>query len=404
MFKLYDYQVKTKNEIVSLLQTTGRCYLSAEERFGKNLTTMSSLIDVGCKNVLFVTVKAAIKGIENDYSLGGFGFKATVINYEAIPKLKGFDFDAIIFDESSKIASYPKATLNTKASYELMKKVKPEYCMLLNATPAVESYSQFFHQFKVMGLFDEYKSFTKWFNVYGIQSRIRVAGGREIESYKLTDEEAVLNTIKPYMVKGTRKEAGFAHSDASFNLHIVELDELSMKAYEAIDKDGIYEDIIADSAVKVMSKLQQITGGFMYNEEGNAKKFGTSKIDYIKNNMKGDKIAIYARYTWEINLIKSILNACSDPYDFKQNKDRLLVQQIKSGSKGIDLSFCDQHWFYSLDFSGETFIQAIARQHNKKRDRAVEVEILHTGLIDYEVFKAVSNKKDFNSQLFRSLK
>lgn len=200
--------------------------------------------------------------------------------------------------------------------------------------------------------------------------------------------------------------AKFDHHETLFTEIKVQPTEQQLQLTKQLLKTKIIFDgeVIADSAVKEMSKTQQISGGFVYSDDSVALPVDCNKVQYILNHSQGDKIAIYAKYTYEIDLLTKHLNAIDDVHKFKTNNSRYLVKQIKSGSKGIDLSFCDQHWFYSLDFSGETFIQATARMHNKKRTKPVEALILTTeGLIDSEIFNTVKNKDNFNTRIYKDM-
>ena len=82
----------------------------------------------------------------------------------------------------------------------------------------------------------------------------------------------------------------------------------------------------------------------------------------------------------------------------------MFISQVKTGAKGIDLHTCDRHIFVSLDFSGEVFSQGINRMHNKKREKPVVAEILHLGLIDEDIAHTVSDKRDFNTALYKRIK
>ena len=70
-------------------------------------------------------------------------FNLWVINYESLHKIDN-DFDFVIIDETHSILPYPKPSLRTKLIKE---KFSNKRILLMSGTPAIESYSQWFHQF-----------------------------------------------------------------------------------------------------------------------------------------------------------------------------------------------------------------------------------------------------------------
>ena len=368
----------------------------AQERFGKTHTVLSALQDIGCKNVLFVTVKNAIKGIQGDYT-GNYNFNLQVINYESVLKFKG-SYDAIVLDECTKISAFPKQSDNYKHIKEVIKDIK--YCVWVNATPHIESYAQLYHQLQVVNFWSE-KTFYLWHKNWGIPAQIRASGGLLVNDYSQTQNDKIEDKVKHLFVTGTREDAGFTQHISEVEEHIVEMPEETQKIYNILKKDKVWGEVIADMPAKEMGKLQQLTGGFVYDELGNSIVVPCLKAKYIKEHSEGKKIAIYAKYTWEVDMLRRFFGASGDAYEFKYNNSRYFVSQVKSGAKGIDLSFCSQHWFYSLDFSGETFTQAIARMHNKKRIEPVVAKVVVTKFIDRDVLKAVRNKDSFNTEVYR---
>ena len=398
MIKLYPHQEIAKAKVIDRLREFKCVYLMAQERFGKTHTILSALQDLDCKNVLFVTVKNAIKGIQNDYT-GNYNFNLQIINYESVLKFKG-SYDAIVLDESSKISSFPKMSLNYKNVKDVFKSSGAKYCVWVNATPHIESYSQIYHQLQVVNFWSE-KTFYQWHKNYGIPAQVRAGGGLLVNDYSQTQNDKVEAKVKHIFVTGTREDANFAQHESIVEEHIVPMPEETQKIYNTLKKDKVWGEVIADLPAKEMTKLQQLTGGFVYDEDGNAIQVPCLKAKYIKEHSEGNKIAVYAKYTWEVDMLRKYLGASGDAYEFKYNHSRYFVSQIKSGAKGIDLSFCSQHWFYSLDFSGEVFTQAIARMHNKKRIDPVIAKVVTTNLIDKDVLKAVKNKDSFNTEIYR---
>ena len=93
--------VVLNNAAIATTATDGFLYLAMEVRTGKTLTALSALdhiVDVN--EMVFVTKKKAIAGIQKDYKALAPKYKCTFINYESLHKLDVSKIDAIVFDEA----------------------------------------------------------------------------------------------------------------------------------------------------------------------------------------------------------------------------------------------------------------------------------------------------------------
>jgi len=206
------------------------------------------------------------------------------------------------------------------------------------------------------------------------------------------------------MITFTRKDAGFKQTDTKVKYIDIKTSKKLKKAYKAMEQDSLYKDIPAETGAARMAKLQQITGGFIYDEDGEPQTISYEKLFWLTANINPDKekVAIYCKYTYEIYLLQRSFGSMGYK-EFKHAKTGVFVAQVKSGAKGIDLSSADKHYFYSLDYSGETFVQGIARQHNKNRKDKVVAHILTVGLIDKDIARVVTQKRKFNLETYRRL-
>ena len=195
MVELYDHQKLMISEAKPILEKFNLVYVAAETRTGKTLSTIFLLKD-DYKRILVLTKKKAISSWESDLELAAAkNFK--VINYEAIHKLKDFDYDVIVLDESHSIGSYPKPSKRAEQIKEIALGKRIVY---LSATPSAETYSQLFHQFWVSSFspFDEV-NFYKWYRNYGEDDSIMIQG-RMIKQYKAAIEELILPMINHLIV------------------------------------------------------------------------------------------------------------------------------------------------------------------------------------------------------------
>ena len=134
--------------------------------------------------------------------------------------------------------------------------------------------------------------------------------------------------------------------------------------------DGKEETILADTPVKLMSKVHQLSNGTIIFESGNAKILDRSKAIFIKNYFAGQKIAIFYFFKAEYELLKSVFedDLTNDLNEFNTTKKHIALQQV-AGSEGISLKKADKLVYYSFGYSGKNYIQGRDRLTTIDRDR-----------------------------------
>jgi archaellin len=81
--------------------------------------------------------------------------------------------------------------------------------------------------------------------------------------------------------------------------------------------------------------------------------------------------------------------------------DKHIALQIVSGREGINLSKADVLVYYNIDFSAVSYWQSRARLQTIGRDVNNIYWIFSKAGIEWQIYKAVSNKKDFTLQTFK---
>jgi hypothetical protein len=179
----------------------------------------------------------------------------------------------------------------------------------------------------------------------------------------------------------------------------VPMKESTYKLAERLRIDKVFfknnHDIIADTEVKLRSKLHQIFSGSVIDEAGEAVCFDKTKAEYIKRNFAGKKIAIFYKYKGEEQIIRSVFpNLTTSPEEFNASSD--------SGREGVNLSTADCLIMFNIDYSAVSYFQARARLQTKDRTEAAKVYWLFAiGGIEQKIYKAVSEKKDYTLNYFR---
>jgi hypothetical protein len=305
MFELRKYQKQGVIDGIAILKKYGILIMAWQVRVGKSHTALE--IGKNYNNVLFVTKKKAISSIEADYKTAGHNYNLTVINYESLHKVKG-SFDLVVADESHGMGAFPKPSKRVKD----LKYFVTKDLILMSGTLMPESNSQIFHQLftSFKSPFREYTNFYKWFNVFGTPGVTYTSYGTA-KCYKTVYYNKIKHFIDPIMITYTQKEAGFSSNVEEIIIN-VPIKESTVKLANRLKKDlvieGKEEVILAETGVKLMSKLHQIYSGTVKFESGKSMVIDYSKVEYIRDNFKGKKLAIFYKFKEELNALKSMLD------------------------------------------------------------------------------------------------
>ena len=410
MIELRGYQEKIAEQGYSKLLKLNMVYLSMEVRTGKTLTALSLANKfTNPKGVLFVTKKKAIKSIENDYELLNPDYNITVINYESLHKVEQ-DFDIVIIDEAHSVGTYPKPSKRYKDLKAILDRNVYTKVIFLSGTPSPESYSQLFHQFRLLNRFSpfrEYANFYKWSKVF-VDVEIRNLGYAKVNDYSGAKKDKIMEVLKDYFISYTQQDAGF---NQTVNEHILEV-EMKPKVYELVKRlkrdlivEGREEVILADTSVKLQNKIHQLCSGTVKFESGNSMTIDNSKGLFIKEHFKGKKIAIFYLFKEEFLLLKNIFpNFTESPEEFNQSNDLVFLGQIRSSREGVNLSSADALIYYNIEFSALSYIQGKDRMTSKERTKDNNVYFIFAkGGIEKHIYKRVSNKLDFTNSYFKKI-
>jgi len=406
MYKLKEHQIEKSKELNEILVDYKIAYLAGEVRSGKTLTALEAARLYGAGKVIVVTKKKAIPSILSDYENFGFDYEIVVINYESLHKLDNYDCDLVIYDESHSLSKFPKPSVRTN----LCKKVffnKP--CILMTGTPAVESYSQYYHQFFVSAYspFSQYTNFYKWAKDF-VEVWERKLPTHSIRVYDRANVEKIDKILKLYMVVMTQQDAGF---EVKINEHYltVKIPWSIRNAVTRLLKNKVIQGetgyIFGDTPAKLQSKVHQLYNGHCIVEDQNGetfnKIFNFYKVDFIRERFKHDKIVIMYYYLNELKMIESVFGEAvtTDIDEFNTTDKSFALQQ--NTTEGINLSKADALVYLNLGFSGKNWIQSRDRMTvQSRKDNNIYIICESNGITE-KILKAVTKKKNFNSRLFK---
>lgn len=405
MIKFRDYQEDIISRGVQCLKANGFVYLAMEVRTGKTLTSLGICAELGAKKVLFLTKKKAISSIVDDFTLLDPSFAMYTINYESIHKIPPTKWDVVVLDEAHGMGAFPKPSKRAKQVRQLIKETGAKV-ILLSGTPSPESFSQLYHQ--VYGIpnnpFARYKNFYRFADDY-VKLKTMKINGYDIKDYK-GGLISILKVMQPYMISQSQVESGFT-SSITEHTHYVDMKpsthSLAKRLSDDLVVEGLEEVLLADTAVKLMSKLHQIYSGTVKFESGKAMTIDDSKAQFIKKQFAGQKIGIFYKFTQELKTLKEVFGdeLCTELDEFNSSDTNSIALQIVSGREGISLRQAKSLVYYNIDFSATSYWQSRDRMTTKERTHNDVYWVFARGGLEDKIYKAVANKKDYTVKHFK---
>lgn len=405
-FTFRDYQTDIISQALEILKTSRFVYLAMEVRTGKTLTSLGIADKLGIKNVLFITKKKAISSIEVDYNTLKPSYDIQIINYESLHTvMNDKKWDLVVCDEAHSMGAYPKPSQRAQLVKQTISRCNP-FVIMLSGTPTPESYSQMYHQ--VYGIpgnpFSESVNFYRFCDKH-VKVRDMKIGGMMVRDYS-NGLESILEVMKPFTLNYTQAEAGFVSEVVEEVLEV----EMKQSTYDMVKRlkrdlviEGKTEIILADTPVKLMMKVHQLCSGTIKFESGNSMIVDDSKAKFIKEHFDGCKIGIFYKFKEELSALEQVFgdSITTDLAEFDAT-DKSIALQIVSGREGISLRKADYLVYYNIDFSATSYWQSKDRMTTKERLKNNVYWIFSKGGIEYDIYKAVTKKKDYTLKHFQN--
>lgn len=376
-----------------------------------------------CKTLLGEK-KQRLKQIDDLIKFPFKALKVAVINYEStwrpeiLEKLKEFDADMVIADESQRIKTYDAA--QSKAMHELGDQAR--YKLILSGTPvqtaAIDIWSQY--RFLDKSVFGD--------NFFKFRGRYAIMGGygnKKIVGYK--DLEGLIKKEHSIAFRVTKDEA-LDLPEQTFETRKIQFNQKEKNLYERIKKDSYAEldgggHITATTVLTRLLRLQQLAGGFLVQDDAQKPQLvSRAKLDALADIIEdyvigsGKKLVIFARFISEVKAIMELAGKVL-PKELKQvaiygdikKEDRgdivkqfqedpntvLFIGQIDTAGTGITLTAADTCVYYSKNFNYATYSQSLSRIHRiGQRNCCTYIDLEIEGTIDELISKALSRKED----------
>lgn len=176
-----------------------------------------------------------------------------------------------------------------------------------------------------------------------------------------------------------------------------------------------------EMAITQITRLQQISGGFLTLDSGEIVQVGREKLDATKSLIEGlnTPIVIFSKFIPEIETLTVELSKMKkhgkplvvksfrdkkmrDTYykDFQDGKIDILILQYKSGSVGLNLQNSSNMILYSHTHDAGQFEQSISRIVRNGQKKTTNIfHILVKDSIDEEVFASVNKKIKYSHKI-----
>lgn len=376
-----------------------------------------------CKTLLGEK-RQRIKQIDDLLKFPFKALKVAVINYEStwrpeiLEKLKEFDADMVIADESQRIKTYDAA--QSKAMHELGDQAR--YKLILSGTPVQTAAIDIWSQYRFLDKTVFGDNFFKFRGRYAIMGGY---GNKKIVGYK--DLEGLIKKEHSIAFRVTKDEA-LDLPEQTFETRKIQFSQKEKNLYERIKKDSYAEldgggHITATTVLTRLLRLQQLAGGFLVQDDAQKPQLvSRAKLDALADIIEdyvigsGKKLVIFARFIAEVKAIMELAGKVL-PKELKQvaiygdikKEDRggivkqfqedpntvLFIGQIDTAGTGITLTAADTCVYYSKNFNYATYSQSLSRIHRiGQRNCCTYIDLEIEGTIDELISKALSRKED----------
>ena len=347
--------------------------------------------------------------------------KTWFVDKERLMRLLNYRPNVVVIDEGHKIKN--PYSRSASAAHTLGQVC--EYAIDLTGTPTGNKKRlDLWSQFKFLNPSILPKTWTEFKQEYAIWGGF---GGFQFKQYK--NEKQFDKLVKPWITvikkKGIEQKTLIPHRiilpDKAKRIY-KEMEEEMIVEVENAKKKGEKKTVIAQIALAKIAKLQQIAGGFLFDNEGEVISIHDAKVEAVRDIADDfresgiDRFVIFARYLPEVEAVVEALSEDKWP-TYKITGERspaerklaeslfnssggVAVCQIATGGVALSFKNCDYEIFYSTDYSHINFTQA---QYRIDRDEVTKPCFYYMlqakGTVDVRIFRSLRENKDVAQEL-----
>lgn len=433
-----NYQLM-KHQAEAIKTCAGReCFAYfMEPGLGKTLTVIHEVQQLPVETIVVICPKSIMsvwyEEIEkfaptNGIDMWGGGYKTgsgkywTIINIDAVNRVKGskntgfelisqllrgFRKTMVVVDESTTIKN-PNSK-RTKAVTELGQLAK--YRRILTGTPVANTPLDIYSQ--MVFLNKDIFPYSK--NFFAFRARYAVMGGyenRQVVGYK--NLEHLAEIVTKHSFQATKAQC-LDLPERTTQIRSVELSTNTWGIYRTLVDELVVElgntEMPIDVAVTKITKLRQLTGGWIKDAEGNVHRVATEKfkeLEALLDECQGQKIIIWTDFVHEILSLQKLHPKALVYYgamntgqrdearhlfeDLNSGHDIIVIQNA-TGSTGLTLNAATVSIFYSNPTYPLHKQQARERNHRIGQKKCItEYELIVKGSIDETIYVSILNR------------
>lgn len=353
-------------------------------------------------------------------------FIFAVITYESVSALRNeiadTNFHMFILDESTKIKN-PKAA-RTKATVEVCKQIPYglELTGLAYLNNPVDLYSQFLALDETVYGSDQWQFSEHYIDWVKAPFGRMMRGLRHVDELKRRAYFIAFSRSKkdcldlPDKTYVTRALPMYDTQKVWYDKLSQEcLEEVAKNDVEEADADTIPQEVNVTNVLTKLEKLQQVTAGFVIKDDGETVWFDSPKYAEICDIVQEstESFIIWARHTEAMkrigqallqrNIVSEELSRYTSTHrrnmaikQFKEGRLRVLVCQLQSESKGLDLT-CQTNSVNAIylenTFSIDDRWQSESRQHRiGMKGTATYIDMVLEDTVDEHVLEILKGK------------
>ncbi len=335
-----------------------------------------------------------------------------VINYESVYRDPFGDYvlselqpDLVVLDESHRIKS-PGGVTSLFCS-RLGKVSKNRMC--LTGTPMPHSPLDIYAQYRFLdpGIFGT--SFNRFKNRYAI-----MGGFHNKQVFGFQNEEELNRLMYSIAYRVTKTEV-LDLPPVTHNPRTCSISSKARGLYSELENEFIAElsegTVTVSNALTKLLRLQQVTSGFVKDDEGQLHNVDTEKqkllADILEDIPQSEPVVVFCRFHHDIDAVKAIAAKTKRRYGELSGRQNdltedstlppdvdLMAVQIQSGGVGIDLTRSCHSVYYSIGFSLGEYEQSLARMDRPGQTRSVRYyHLIAENTVDEAVYAALKKRK-----------
>lgn len=338
--------------------------------------------------------------------------QVVVVNYDSfwMGKLRGEildgQFDAVIFDECHRLKT-PGGKASLFASH-LCKKIPKR--LGLSGTPMPHSPRDIYAQGRAIApeVFGRSKT--------GFELQYCIKGGygnHQVLGYKNQDEFKI--NLDSFCFRVSKEEA----LDLPEQVHVTlpfHMEGNIREIYKQLERDFYIQlnngEVTASNALVKLLRLQQITSGFVKDDNGNEIIIGDGKVRLLLTLLNDIPptipVVVFCRFKKDLAVVRDIAVKTGRNHgevsgsfnDLKRDATMpediyLLGVQMQSGGVGIDLSRAHIAVFYSVTLSRGEYEQCLSRLHRPPQiNKVTFYHLVARQSVDEKIYRAFERGRD----------